>query len=114
MRGTDETFERCAKWLLERPGSGWMVVHGTVNGRGQMDDEQYPQAWLEFPTTGLALDMNTDTPILVERKKYLDIVNAEPAAQYDVTGLQLSIELHQTYGPWDHGESKPPEKRKIH
>lgn len=114
MLGTHQTFERCAKWLLERPGCGWMLVHGTVRGRGQLADEEYEHAWLELPGRGIALDMTTDKPIIVALDKYMDITSATPVAQYDSTGTQLAVELHSNYGPWENGVSKRPEKRRLH
>lgn len=114
MLGTDETFERCARWLLERPGCGWYVVHGTVKGRGHLSDEEYQHAWLELPGKDIALDMTTERPILIGRDSYMEITSAKPIAQYDCAGIQLALELHSNYGPWEKGESKPPEPRCIH
>lgn len=106
MNGDGDCFRAAAEALLAMSGVadtiGAELVHGTVVGTGPpVEGVRYGHAWVELFGGRMVHDCSNGREVLVGRRTYYELGNAEPVHRYTLDEVRRLILTHEHWGPWD-------------
>lgn len=93
-------YEANGKIMLDLVNSSsdkdWLICHGTVVGRGEIEGISYGHCWLEF-NTDVVFDYSNNNKVVIRREAYYDLGKISNVKKY--TGKEFT-ELIVKNGHW--------------